>query len=128
MDPQDIRAAAEVHRELGPEYSDAVVAAFIDRVDRAVEARVEARLAVERRRQPLVRGTRRSLIKGVALGICASALVAGVGIAHTHAVIDRQGQACIERPLPGPPGAPKPALCPFPGKDNGKAVQAKPGG
>jgi hypothetical protein len=45
VSPEDIRAAAEVHKELGPEYSDAVVAAFIDKVDREVAARVEARLA-----------------------------------------------------------------------------------
>lgn len=42
----DIRAAAEAQRELGPEYSDAVVASFIDKDDKAVAARVEARLAV----------------------------------------------------------------------------------
>jgi hypothetical protein len=41
LDPQDVRAAAEVDRELGPEYSDEVVAAFIDRVDRAVAARAK---------------------------------------------------------------------------------------
>jgi hypothetical protein len=41
----DVRAAAEAHRELGPGYSDAVVAAFIEKVDKAVDARLEARLA-----------------------------------------------------------------------------------
>jgi hypothetical protein len=94
LDPQEIRAAAEVYRELGPEYSDAVVAAFIDRVDRAVAARVEARLAEERAYQPEVRDNRRTLLKGVALGICASALVAGVGISQTHAV-GQGGQAKV---------------------------------
>ena len=87
LDPQDIRAAAEVHRELGPEYSDAVIAAFIDRVDRAVAARVEARLAEERQRLPAIRGGHRgTLLKGVALGLCAGALVAGVSISHTQAI------------------------------------------
>ncbi len=38
LDPQDVRAAAEVDRELGPEYSDEVAAAFIDRVDQAAAA------------------------------------------------------------------------------------------
>ena len=69
LDPQDVRAAAEVDRELGQEYSDEVVAAFIDRVDRAVAARVEARLAEERRGQPARRGGRRTLLTGVALGV-----------------------------------------------------------
>jgi hypothetical protein len=87
LDPQDVRAAAEVHRELGPEYSDAVIAAFIDRVDRAVAARVEARLADERQRQPALRArNHRTLLKGVALGVCTGALVAAAGISHTHAV------------------------------------------
>lgn len=45
MSPEDIRAAAEVHRDLGPEYSDAVVASFLEKVDRELAARVEARLA-----------------------------------------------------------------------------------
>jgi hypothetical protein len=86
VDPQDIRAAAEIHRELGPEYSDAVIAAFIDRVDRAVAARVEARIAAERWLQPTVRDShRRTLLKGVALGVCAGALVAGVSISDAHA-------------------------------------------
>jgi hypothetical protein len=34
LDPQEIRAAAEAHKELGPEYSDAVIESFLERVDR----------------------------------------------------------------------------------------------
>jgi len=99
LDPQDIRAAAEIHRELGPEYSDAVIAAFIDRVDQAVAARVEAKLAEERRFKPAVRGGhRRTLLKGVALGVCAGALVAGVSISRTHPAGGDQGQSKIVVP------------------------------
>jgi len=99
VDPQDIRAAAEVQRELGPEYSDAVIAAFIDRVDRAVEARVEARLAEERRHLPVTRdGRRRNLLKGVALGVGAAALVAGVSISHAHAAGTDQSQPVLVSP------------------------------
>ncbi len=114
MDPQDIRAAAEAYRELGPEYSDEVVAAFIDRVDRAVAARVEARLAAERAQraepaerewQPAPRRGRRGLLKGVALGLCAGALVAGVSISHVHAGVAHQVRSEVPRPVPpGPPG------------------------
>jgi hypothetical protein len=114
LDPQDIRAAAEVHRELGPEYSDAVIAAFIDRVDRAVAARVEARLAEERLRQPAVRDrSRRTLLKGVALGVCAGALVAGVS--HMHAVTGGQGGAKVVFPQPGF-GPKQGRIVPGPGK------------
>jgi len=101
VDPQEIRAAAEVHRELGPEYNDAVIAAFIDRVDRAVEARVEARLAEERRHLPATRN-RRNLLKAVALGVCAGALVAGVGIGHIEAAHGGQGGSVSVFAKPGP--------------------------
>src|SRR5690349_22511546 len=41
----EIRAAAAAHAELGPEYSDAVVASFLNRVEEEIAARVEARMA-----------------------------------------------------------------------------------
>jgi hypothetical protein len=41
----ELRAAAEIHSELGPEYRDAVLEAFVDRVGREIDARVDARLA-----------------------------------------------------------------------------------
>jgi hypothetical protein len=45
MSPDDFRAAAEVYRELGPEYSDAVVESFLEKLDTEIAARVDARLA-----------------------------------------------------------------------------------
>jgi hypothetical protein len=45
LSPEEIRAAAEVHRELGPDYQHAVLEAFIERVGREIDARVDARLA-----------------------------------------------------------------------------------
>jgi uncharacterized protein (TIGR04222 family) len=41
----EVRAAAETHSELGPEYRDAVLESFVDRVGREIDARVDARLA-----------------------------------------------------------------------------------
>jgi hypothetical protein len=78
VSPEDIRAAAEVHQELGPEYSDAVVAAFLERVDRAVAARVEARLAGMPQAKSAPRDNRRTLLKGMAIGACGGALAAAV--------------------------------------------------
>ncbi len=78
---EDILAAAETHRDLGPDYSDAVVASFIDKVDREVAARVEARLAGQERSKsagPARRG-QRFLTRRVArdvLAASAGALVA----------------------------------------------------
>ena len=45
LSSQEIRAAAEAHRELGPDYHDAVVESFLAKVEKEIEARVDARLA-----------------------------------------------------------------------------------
>jgi hypothetical protein len=80
VSPNDIRAAAAAHHELGPEYSDAVVTAFLDRVDRAVAARVEARLAGMRQASER-RANRRTLLTGLAIGACSGALATGLAVA-----------------------------------------------
>ena len=43
--PDEVRAAAETHRELPPEYQTAVIESFLSKVDREIDARVDARLA-----------------------------------------------------------------------------------
>ncbi len=45
LSAQDVRAAAEVHNELGPDYSDAVVESFLMKIDEHIESRVDERLA-----------------------------------------------------------------------------------
>jgi hypothetical protein len=77
LSPQEIRAAAETHKELGPEYSDAVIESFLERVDREIAARVDARLGPVSREQPVQpapSSSRRTLLTGVAIGV----LVTGV--------------------------------------------------
>jgi hypothetical protein len=72
LSPQEVRAAAEAHKELGPEYSDAVVESFLERVDREIAARVDARLGPASREQPVQQAQsngRRMLLAGVAIGI-----------------------------------------------------------
>ena len=72
---QEIYAAAAVHDELGPEYSDAVVASFLEKVDKEIDARVDARLAgIRQPAPPAGRDDRRTLLKGVAIGIGASGI------------------------------------------------------
>lgn len=93
LSPEDIRAAAETHRELGPEYSDAVVASFLDKVDREVAARVDARLAGLAPAEPAKPESRRTLLKGIAIGACAGALVAAVAVGPAR------GPAPVHRPL-----------------------------
>jgi hypothetical protein len=72
---QEIYAAAAAHEELGPEYSDAVVASFLERVDKEIDARVDARLAgVRPPAPPAERGDLRTLLKGAAVGVGASGI------------------------------------------------------
>jgi hypothetical protein len=40
----EIRAAAETHRELGPDYQEAVIESFLDKVGKEIDARVDERL------------------------------------------------------------------------------------
>ena len=91
MSPDDIRAAAGAHHELGPEYSDAVVASFIEKVDQEIAARVDERLAASRpRTRPVEPDNRRALLKGFAIGVASSAatvlLIAGTTPGH-HALL-----------------------------------------
>ncbi|MDR2984592.1 MAG: hypothetical protein LBV34_07095 [Nocardiopsaceae bacterium] len=79
LSSQEIRAAAEVHAELDPEYHDAVVESFLANVEKEIQARVDAHLAASRpaRRQQLDPATlakRRSALKHKALGSAAAAI------------------------------------------------------
>jgi hypothetical protein len=113
--PEDIRAAAEVHHELGPEYSDAVVASFLDKVEAEVAARVQARLAAASPApavppaRPLRWYRRRPLATGIVIGACAGGLLVGAagvaGLVHaSQVVIHQQTRAVPEPPFkaPGP--------------------------
>lgn len=78
----EIRAAAAAHQELGPEYSDAVVASFLNRVEEEIAARVEAQMAAAprpeapRREVPASEDSRRALWRGIAIGI----VVGGIAV------------------------------------------------
>ena len=72
----EIRVAAAVHHELGPEYGDAVLASFLEKVDREIAARVEERLARAQHsdldragREQSTLDRRRGMFKGVAIGL-----------------------------------------------------------
>ena len=94
---EDIRAAAEVHEELGPEYSDAVVASFLDKVDREIAARVEARMAGAPQ-APLARRDRR---RGVWTGITIAVAVSGIPLillTGLHGQLARQMTATAHGP------------------------------
>jgi hypothetical protein len=80
LSSEEIRAAAEVHRELGPEYSDAVVESFLDRVDRRIAERIDREVAArvgtqvsavsgDELARPARASGRLTLLTGVAIGI-----------------------------------------------------------
>jgi hypothetical protein len=86
LSPEEIRAAAETHNELGSAYRDAVIESFLDRVGREIDARVDARLSQHQAVQPLVRDRRGHpgspmalAIISMALGIPLSAIALAVG-------------------------------------------------
>lgn len=47
LTPDEFRAAAETHHELGPEYQSAVIESFIDKVGKEIDARVDARMRAQ---------------------------------------------------------------------------------
>ena len=82
----EIRAAAETHRELGPDYQEAVIESFLDKVGKEIDARVDARLGSGRqnwRPQPAPKqqhGSAMALaIVSMVLGIPLTAIVLAVG-------------------------------------------------
>jgi hypothetical protein len=90
LSPEEIRAAAATHKELGPEYSDAVIESFLERVDREITARVDARLGPVSRDQPVPPAqshNRRTLLTGVAIGIFATGVPSALVAASAGGVI-----------------------------------------
>ncbi len=81
LDRSEIEAVIETRRELGPTYEPALVDSFVEKVETAIEKRVDARLAERRRAQSM---ERRHSGQQLALGIVS--LVAGIPISIVLAV------------------------------------------
>jgi hypothetical protein len=83
--PEEVRAAAEVHRELGADYQGAVVDSFLDKVGREIDARVDAKMAARQFAQPPAPAPKKPISPALVLlstmvaGIPLSAIVVGVG-------------------------------------------------
>jgi F0F1-type ATP synthase assembly protein I len=78
LPPEEIRAAAETHNELGPVYRDAVIESFLDKVGREIDARVDARLAQQQAAQPSARN--RGGHSGSPMALAISSMVLGIPI------------------------------------------------
>lgn len=77
MSPEEIRAAAETYKELGPGYHDAVIDSFLDKVSREIDARVAIRLA-QQAMQPAPRRQRGPT--GSAMALAVISMVLGIPI------------------------------------------------
>jgi hypothetical protein len=79
--PDEFRVAAEVHRELGPEYDKAVVESFLERLGPEIDARVDARVAQDRQAVPdqAHAPSMKLAITSMALGIPLTAIVTSDG-------------------------------------------------
>ena len=99
LSPQEIRAAAEAHKELGPEYSGAVVESFLERVDQEIAARVDARLGPVSREQsvpPAQPNSRRTLLTGVAIGIFVTGVPSAmIAASATRAIANDESQVLL---------------------------------
>jgi hypothetical protein len=84
----DLRAAAEAHQELGPEYSDAVVDSFLEKIETQLEERVNARLAgldpPRKRLLTRLSTDRRSLLTGMAIGVGCVGCWLGLAMYRTY--------------------------------------------
>jgi hypothetical protein len=82
LSPEDIRAAAEVYAELGPEYRDAVLESFLAKIDNDIGARIDARLATtparKRDTDPVTAARRRGWQWGLASGLVLGTIATGV--------------------------------------------------
>jgi hypothetical protein len=84
LSPDEIRAAAEVHNELGPDYQDAVVESFLEKIDKVVGARIDARLAsarqAETRASDPALDRQRSQLGAMVAGSVFAALASGAAV------------------------------------------------
>jgi cation transporter-like permease len=87
LSPDELRAAAETHRELPPEYQTAVIESFLDKIGSEIDARVDARLATyahqgsmpKLRRPPRQHSPAFLAIVSMIIGIPLTAIMAGSG-------------------------------------------------
>ena len=91
LTPDEIRAAAETHHELGSEYQHAVIESFLDKVGKEIDARVDARIASQTQGQVPQPVRQRSpyalAIASIALGIPLTAITLSDARANALAVI-----------------------------------------
>jgi hypothetical protein len=94
LTPDEIRAAAETHRELGPDYQSAVIDSFLDKVGKEIDARVDQRMTAYSAyarppigRPPRGRSPMALAITSMSLGIPLSAIALAIPSSGTAALV-----------------------------------------
>jgi hypothetical protein len=85
LTPEEVRAAAETHQELGPDYQAAVIESFIDKVGKEIDARVDARLAMSESWAQAPARRQRSFGKDKPFSLAVLSLIIGVPITGIEA-------------------------------------------
>jgi hypothetical protein len=76
----ELRAAVEARRELGPEYEGALVESFLERLDQDIDQRLDARVAASpATRRPSADSSLPIALGSLGLGIPLSAIAGGTG-------------------------------------------------
>jgi hypothetical protein len=73
---EEVAAAAAVHQDLGPSYTDAVSEALVERIGAEIDKRVDARLAPGRQAAPSSPSSRPAWVQ---VAVVASSMACGVG-------------------------------------------------
>jgi hypothetical protein len=76
----ELRAAVEARRELGPEYEGALVESFLERLDRDIDRRIDARATeAPQRRRPSSDPSLPLALGSLGMGIPISGIAGGTG-------------------------------------------------
>jgi len=81
VDEQELKAVVEARKELGPEHEEHLIAGFVDKIEKEIDRRVEAKLAARPRR----RGG--SNLHPGNLAICIPIVAIAGGIGHLPGLI-----------------------------------------
>ncbi|MEU9830759.1 hypothetical protein AB0D67_04370 [Streptosporangium sp. NPDC048047] len=92
----ELRAAVEARRELGPEYEDSLIEGFLDKMGQEIDRRVEEQVAARvPQRQPKAPGVRPGVDAGQRLALAIVSIVLGVGSTVAFAVTGANGGPMI---------------------------------
>jgi hypothetical protein len=80
VDEQELKAVVEARKELGAEHEEHLIAGFLDRIDKEIDRRVDAKLAARRRRSG-------NTLHPANLALCIPIIAVAGGIGHLPGLI-----------------------------------------